>query len=250
MRRLQPPWGALDPSRGPRVVVSPNLVGALLSYLSEAGQHERGGVLLGHRDKDATWVSMAIFPPQLLRDRIACSFDVGCLSAIHTAKDMLGDELTQRIGTIVGWVHSHPGLGLFLSDTDVNTLSGWRQLDPEAVAVVADPSIRREMRERIAWWAAPGRGRYVALDQSRNALLTIGQVALVAEALNQSADPNGRWDIVTARTVMRIMPNGGIATPEASAQDPGQTQPQDPEPRGNPGEQPLRDPGQESRNDE
>ena len=42
---------------------------------------------------------------------------------IHTAKDMLDHELTARIGTIVGWVHSHPGHGLFLSRTDEDTLS-------------------------------------------------------------------------------------------------------------------------------
>jgi proteasome lid subunit RPN8/RPN11 len=255
MDRRQVPRGQPDPSADHRVVIPANLAGALLSYLREAGEHERGGVLLGRRDEVATWVSIALFPPQLLHDRIACSFDVGCLNVIHTAKDMLDGELTERIGTIVGWVHSHPGHGLFLSRTDVDTLSAWRQLDPKAVAVVADPYNRGLMGERIAWWRVPGRGRAVTLDQSRGAILTIRQVALVAEAINQSADPDTRWDIVTPRAVMRIMVNSASATPLASGQDPSRTQVQDQgsrrrpaqEPRRSPGEEPGQGPGQDSR---
>jgi proteasome lid subunit RPN8/RPN11 len=234
MDRPQPPRQTTGQPKGPDVVIPADLVGALLSYLRETGGHERGGVLLGHRDETATWVSLAVFPPQLLRDRIACSFDVGCLNVIHTAKDMLDDDLTARIGTIVGWVHSHPGHGLFLSRTDEDTLSAWRQLDPKAVAVVADPYLQGHMRERIAWWRAPGRGRYITLEQWHGAILTIRQVTLIAEAFNQSGDLNSRWDIVTARTVMRIMASSDSAVPRAPAPDPGGAQVQDQQPRHGP----------------
>ena len=233
--------GRPDQPPGPGVVIPEDLVGALLSYLREAGEDERGGVLLGRRDQAATWVSLAVFPPQLLRDRIACSFDVSCLSVIHAAKDILDDGLSERLGTIVGWVHSHPGHGLFLSRTDMDTLSAWRQLDPKAVAVVADPYLRGHMSERLAWWHAPGQRRAITLAQSRGAILTIRQVALVAEALNQSANPGTRWDIVTARAVMRIMANSGSAAPEASGQDPSRTQAQGKEPRRDRAREPGRD---------
>jgi hypothetical protein len=200
-----------DQPPGPRVIIPADLVGVLLSYLYEAGGHERGGVLLGHRDEGVTWVSMALFPPQLQRDRLACSFDVGGLDVIHAAKAKLTGKLEARLGVIVGWIHSHPRLGLFMSPTDINTLSAWRQLDPKAVAVVADPYIRGPMRERLAWWDGPGRGHYVTLDRSGAAMLTYHQIAQVAEALNQSAGPDSRWDIVASRTVMRIMAGSGDA---------------------------------------
>lgn len=222
-----PPREATGEPKGSEVVIPADLAGALLSYLAETGGNERGGVLLGHRDEATTWVSMAIFPPQLERNRIACSFDVGGLNVIHTAKDLLDEGLTVRIGTIVGWVHSHPGHGLFLSRTDEETLSAWRQLDPKAVAVVADPYLRGHMRERIAWWRFPGRGRYVSFQQWRGAILTIRQVTLIAEALDRSAEPNSRWDIVTARTLLRIIAGSASALPPAPAHDPDRARAQD-----------------------
>jgi proteasome lid subunit RPN8/RPN11 len=42
-------------------------------------------------------------------------------------------------GRIVGWYHSHPGQGLFLSQTDVQTHMQFHQFSPYAVSLVADP---------------------------------------------------------------------------------------------------------------
>jgi 26S proteasome regulatory subunit N11 len=39
----------------------------------------------------------------------------------------------------VGWYHSHPGFGCWLSGVDVNTQTSFEQLNPRAVAVVVDP---------------------------------------------------------------------------------------------------------------
>ncbi len=41
--------------------------------------------------------------------------------------------------SIVGWYHSHPGLGVFLSGTDISTQKLYQQLYPKAVALVIDP---------------------------------------------------------------------------------------------------------------
>lgn len=40
---------------------------------------------------------------------------------------------------VVGWYHSHPGFGCWLSHTDCSTQSSFEQLNPRAVAVVIDP---------------------------------------------------------------------------------------------------------------
>lgn len=40
---------------------------------------------------------------------------------------------------MVGWYHSHPGFGCWLSSVDVNTQQSFEQLNPRAVAVVVDP---------------------------------------------------------------------------------------------------------------
>ncbi len=45
---------------------------------------------------------------------------------------------------IVGWYHTHPGLGLFLSEIDVLNHLGFQSVNPLAVAVVLDPSLVAE----------------------------------------------------------------------------------------------------------
>ncbi|KAG8418696.1 multicatalytic endopeptidase [Metarhizium acridum] len=41
--------------------------------------------------------------------------------------------------SVVGWYHSHPGFGCWLSSVDINTQQSFEQLNPRAVAVVVDP---------------------------------------------------------------------------------------------------------------
>ena len=51
--------------------------------------------------------------------------------------DML--KQTGRAEMVVGWYHSHPGFGCWLSGVDVNTQKSFEALNPRAVAVVVDP---------------------------------------------------------------------------------------------------------------
>jgi len=51
--------------------------------------------------------------------------------------DML--KQTNRPQMVVGWYHSHPGFGCWLSGVDVNTQQSFEQLNKRAVAVVVDP---------------------------------------------------------------------------------------------------------------
>ena len=47
--------------------------------------------------------------------------------------------ISHRQETVVGWYHSHPGFGCWLSSVDINTQQSFEQLTPRAVAVVVDP---------------------------------------------------------------------------------------------------------------
>lgn len=51
--------------------------------------------------------------------------------------DML--KQTGRPETVVGWYHSHPGFGPWLSSVDCNTQQAFEALNKRAVAVVIDP---------------------------------------------------------------------------------------------------------------
>ena len=46
---------------------------------------------------------------------------------------------TDRMENVVGWYHSHPGFGCWLSGVDVNTHSSFEKLDARNIAVVVDP---------------------------------------------------------------------------------------------------------------
>jgi len=46
---------------------------------------------------------------------------------------------TGRPQTVVGWYHSHPGFGCWMSGVDQNTQQSFERLHPRAVAVVVDP---------------------------------------------------------------------------------------------------------------
>jgi 26S proteasome regulatory subunit N11 len=51
--------------------------------------------------------------------------------------DML--KQTNRPQMVVGWYHSHPGFGCWLSSTDINTQQSFEQLNKRAVSIVIDP---------------------------------------------------------------------------------------------------------------
>lgn len=48
-------------------------------------------------------------------------------------------KATGRHQMVVGWYHSHPGWGAWLSSVDMNTQQSFEQLNERAVAVVVDP---------------------------------------------------------------------------------------------------------------
>merc|ERR1711937_710693 len=64
---------------------------------------------------------------------------VEAVDAVFQAKmlDML--KQTGRPEMVVGWYHSHPGFGCWLSGVDVNTQQSFEALNARAVAVVVDP---------------------------------------------------------------------------------------------------------------
>ncbi|PCH41152.1 Mov34-domain-containing protein, partial [Wolfiporia cocos MD-104 SS10] len=62
-------------------------------------------------------------------------------SVDHVFQTKMVDMLKQtgRSEMVVGWYHSHPGFGCWLSSVDTNTQQSFEQLDPRSVAVVVDP---------------------------------------------------------------------------------------------------------------
>jgi proteasome lid subunit RPN8/RPN11 len=66
---------------------------------------------------------------------------------------------------VVGWYHSHPGFGCWLSSVDVNTQQSFEALNDRAVSVVVDP-IQSVKGKVILCIDFPGSYRCFQTDQS------------------------------------------------------------------------------------
>jgi proteasome lid subunit RPN8/RPN11 len=186
------------------VTVDVGVAMALLVYM-RSFRHERGGVLLGQREGLSIRIMAAVFPPQLARARDFCAFDVNGIEVIHRALTSIAEGAAKEaVGTVIGWVHSHPGHGLFLSDTDVRTLGSWLQLDHRAIAVVVDPFMRA--KHQIAWWDRRYQRYslvYAALSADRTCIRTASSLA---QAVSDQTNEASSWDIVTSRCNITIFP--------------------------------------------
>jgi len=80
----------------------------------------------------------------------------------ETSFGELSSQLFAAVGAnqvVVGWLHSHPGLGCFLSGTDVSTQQ--RYFDhPQAIAAVVDPLSAGGEKKRIYRLDSPQSARY------------------------------------------------------------------------------------------
>merc|ERR1712087_889120 len=93
------------------------------------------GLMLGQFVDDYTINCVDVFAmPQS-----GTSVSVEAVDPVFQTKmlDML--KQTGRPEMVVGWYHSHPGFGCWLSSTDINTQSSFEALNSRAVAVIVDP---------------------------------------------------------------------------------------------------------------
>lgn len=93
------------------------------------------GLMLGDYIDDYTVKCIDVFAmPQAGTEASIEAIDEAFQAKMH---EML--KQTGRNEIVVGWYHSHPGFGCFLSSVDVQTQKNFEQLNPRFVAVVVDP---------------------------------------------------------------------------------------------------------------
>jgi proteasome lid subunit RPN8/RPN11 len=114
-------------------------------HASEYKRQEVGGILLGVIRKNDKGQYLAVVTGIIRADtaigreaslRFAPDTWVDTL-AIRDRHPIYGDEDTWQV---VGWYHTHPGFGIFLSSLDVHTHGAF--LHPGHIALVIDPSTR------------------------------------------------------------------------------------------------------------
>ena len=136
--------GSTSPKAHPAVV--PNeIIEQTTAFTQPRGRLEMGGLLIGHVDNDGNNVVVCgFFPEQTEASPGYCEFDGGAVAMAMGACDMANEKKggphTPNL-RVIGWIHTHPDIGIFLSGIDVNTFGLLRDQtgDGRIVAVVVDP---------------------------------------------------------------------------------------------------------------
>ena len=130
-------------------IVSKEIIDQTTAFTSNRGRLEMGGLLIGHVDEQGRNVVVAgFFPEQTEASPGYCEFEGGfaamAAGACDFANERCGGPHSPNI-RIIGWIHTHPDIGIFLSGIDVKTFKNLREMsgDGRCVAVVVDP-LRKE----------------------------------------------------------------------------------------------------------
>lgn len=147
MDQLQRLLGQASGMSGPPGVDSPVVDNAETVYISSLAllkmlKHGRAGVpmevmglMLGEFIDDFTVHVIDVFAmPQS-----GTGVSVEAVDDVFQTRMMDMLKQTGRDQMVVGWYHSHPGFGCWLSSVDINTQQSFEQLNQRAVAVVIDP---------------------------------------------------------------------------------------------------------------
>lgn len=122
-----------------QVDILANVVKAMDKHGITAGRLEAIGLLVGFED--------AVFPERIFVSKYM-PIAVGKAEEVEFAevhyKIYEALELDDSLGEyIVGWFHTHPGYGIFLSPTDLHThYYSFQARNPKAIAIVLDPTLR------------------------------------------------------------------------------------------------------------
>ena len=116
-----------------KVVISPYALARMI--LSSQVQNETAGVAVGHEnDEDDGIVVMDAIWTRVVGSAAYVSVPATVIASIAESLDMLGTG-----EYIVGWYHTHPGFGHFMSHTDIQTQLKLQNLYEKMVAIVVDP---------------------------------------------------------------------------------------------------------------
>jgi len=128
-------WISPKPDNGEVISISSLALLKMLKHGRAGVPMEVMGLLLGeYIDEWTTQVVDVFAMPQ-------SGTTVTVESVDHVFQTAMVDMLKQtgRPEMVVGWYHSHPGFGCWLSSVDINTQQSFESLQPRSVAVVIDP---------------------------------------------------------------------------------------------------------------
>lgn len=120
---------------GETVIISSLALVKMLRHGRAGVPMEVMGLMLGEFIDDYTIKVVDVFSMPQSGNTVS----VEAVDPVYQAEMLEMLKRTGRPEMVVGWYHSHPGFGCWLSGTDINTQQSFEQLNSRAVGVVIDP---------------------------------------------------------------------------------------------------------------
>lgn len=122
--------------KGVSIFVSEEALNNMIYHAEDGDNKEVMGLMMGitYCDEEGNYsIVSGTATSGLDSDDVSVRFNRESLEELFESLDNFKNEV------IVGWYHSHPGFGCYLSDTDINTHKGIFGEEP-GYAIVIDPS--------------------------------------------------------------------------------------------------------------
>jgi hypothetical protein len=140
-------WKELLGGSPPPVAVDAGFWRAMFDALRKRDV-EIGGMALTIRAPGTLILLGVVLPRQVHATGGSCEFSAAELGGLRDVIDSAADSLGIDTSDLkIGWVHTHPNMGAFLSGTDRSTIEQWRALDPMATPIVIDPQAQQLGRQ-------------------------------------------------------------------------------------------------------
>ena len=138
-RLLSRDWADRLGSNAPKVALDAGFWELVLATLGKR-HNEIGGVALTVRTPGTLLVLGMVLPEQIYASHSYCEFSSEEVIRVRDVIDQVAEALSIDTRDVkITWVHTHPGLGVFLSGTDQETTRQWRAFDPGFTPIVLDP---------------------------------------------------------------------------------------------------------------
>lgn len=135
-QRAQPGVEVPQNDTGEQIYISSLALLKMIKHCSAGRPFEVMGLMVGEIVDDYTITVEDVFSmPQT-----GTTISVESVDPVYQQQFM---DMMKQVGqekSSVGWYHSHPGFGPWLSGTDCETQKSFEMLNPRAVAVVLDPT--------------------------------------------------------------------------------------------------------------
>ena len=138
----------------PAAVVPRSIIEQAKAFTAPRGRLEMGGLLFGHVDGEGRNVCVVgLFPKQTEASPGYCEFEGKWMAVAAAAAGRANDSVQDPEGgsetptiRVIGWIHTHPGLDIFLSGIDVATYRQNMEYSPDGrfIAVVVDPLMGKD----------------------------------------------------------------------------------------------------------